>query len=394
MEKKLIFSEVCDYSRYPTGGQLTFAKNLAQVWGPGVALVGCSPDGSHPEGRWSTLEIEGAGEFRFFCVGRFRRPGKKSLVPRRIWGAYKLLKHRKKIGYENFDAVLVQSPEALFTLPRKVLPRTAMRMPGLENPLRISRYFYGKFFAKIYEFLLYRRLTEVKAVLPAADARAIAEFTARSRGKLPPAKVLQFPTRYRADLFHPIHQAEAKRALGWSGEQLTVLTVGRLSKVKGGELMLSAFERFAAVHPNAVMVFVGDGEEENALKAAASRLKYGRAEFAGKLPPEKIALYMNGCDLFVMASHKEGWSTTLVEATACGCVSCATDFSSASEMVRNGVNGFVVTTRDAADFAAHMQKALELDRRGGLEMAREIAKLALPTLKRDLEKALWGEADA
>ena len=89
-----------------------------------------------------------------------------------------------------------------------------------------------------------------------------------------------------------------------------------------------------------------------------------------------------------MGSMMEGWSTTLVEACACGVPCVITDFSSAREMVADGKNGFVVDSRDENVFAERMLSALALDRKKVSEYDKRFSYLAVSNLKEDLLKAL------
>jgi len=82
----------------------------------------------------------------------------------------------------------------------------------------------------------------------------------------------------------------------------------------------------------------------------------------GKKSPEEIALYLNASDLFIMGSYKEGWSTSLMEAIACGVPSCVTEFSSAKEIIVQGENGYVVNEHDEALFVQAMLKAMKMVR--------------------------------
>ena len=108
----------------------------------------------------------------------------------------------------------------------------------------------------------------------------------------------------------------------------------------------------------------------------------------GKKEPSEIALYLNAADLFIMGSLVEGWSTTLVEACACGVPCVVTNFSSAKEMVQNGVNGFVVENRDEVAFAEKMSEALMLNRNNVIEYDKRFEKYAIRYLKKDLLEVL------
>ena len=89
-----------------------------------------------------------------------------------------------------------------------------------------------------------------------------------------------------------------------------------------------------------------------------------------------------------MGSMREGWSTTLVEACACGVPCVVSDFSSSKEMISDGKNGFVVVGRDEKEFAKKMLMALELDRLAVMEYDKRFSCLAVSNLKNDLLNVL------
>jgi glycosyltransferase involved in cell wall biosynthesis len=61
-----------------------------------------------------------------------------------------------------------------------------------------------------------------------------------------------------------------------------------------------------------------------------------------------------------MGSFKEGWSTSLMEAVACGIPVCVTNFSAASDIIHVGVNGYIEEKWDMNEFANLMLKAFAL----------------------------------
>ncbi len=89
-----------------------------------------------------------------------------------------------------------------------------------------------------------------------------------------------------------------------------------------------------------------------------------------------------------MGSFAEGWSTTLVEACACGVPCVVTDFSSAREMVYKGKNGYVVPNRDAALFASRMEDAVALERSKVQDYDKQFDYLAQSKIMEELEKIL------
>jgi glycosyltransferase involved in cell wall biosynthesis len=96
-----------------------------------------------------------------------------------------------------------------------------------------------------------------------------------------------------------------------------------------------------------------------------------------------VAEYINAADVFVLGSHTEGWSTSLVEALACGKPIVTTDVSSANDIVRNGVTGYIVKDRNPEDFNSYIDQALNL--KNVHSISETIAKrYSKATLRNDL----------
>ena len=72
---------------------------------------------------------------------------------------------------------------------------------------------------------------------------------------------------------------------------------------------------------------------------------------------KEIACYLNAADLYIMGSYIEGWATSLMEAIVCVKPVCVTNFGSASDMIENGKNGYVITNHDKTEFVEKMYSA-------------------------------------
>jgi glycosyltransferase involved in cell wall biosynthesis len=131
--------------------------------------------------------------------------------------------------------------------------------------------------------------------------------------------------------------------------------------VKGWDLVLDAFAAVRACARDARLVFVGDGEDRDALMSRASEAGLADAvSVTGFLPPADVATWLNAADVVVVGSHVEGWSIAMLEALGCGKPLVSTDVSGAREMIHDGENGFVVATRDPRAFARAILSAREL----------------------------------
>lgn len=92
-------------------------------------------------------------------------------------------------------------------------------------------------------------------------------------------------------------------------------TVGRLSKVKNHRTLIAAFEKMGRDFPEALLVIVGSGEEEPALRqqVAAAGLNE-RVVFLGYR--NDIPLILNCLDVFLLPSLREGFGLAMLEAMA------------------------------------------------------------------------------
>jgi len=371
---KLLVIEICNFEDYPTGGQLSFVRNMMYSFPEGsLKLVGCSTDSSVPVGEWTNRVIDGK-TYRYFSVMQVNPSIEKPVMPKRLSAFFHLRKHIAEIIKEEYDEIFIQSPEVLFALPGCVLKKTGIDLPGLNNPLRFSRYRLLKPLAGPFEQMFYRRLKSVGRIWATACSSDIEIFVRNSPVCLP--EVIQLPTRYDSAVFKPM--SVCRESLGLNSNDTVIVTVGRLNRGKGWELMLEAFSVSGL---SGCFIFIGNGEDENDIKKKAEELGISsRVILAGRKNLSEIALYLNAADLFVMGSIKEGWSTALVEACACGVPCVVTDFSSASDMIEDGKNGYVVRSRDSSEMAGKMLLALKLIRSEVILYDRRFEHLAVSNL--------------
>ncbi|MBI1808841.1 MAG: glycosyltransferase family 4 protein, partial [Gemmatimonadetes bacterium] len=126
--------------------------------------------------------------------------------------------------------------------------------------------------------------------------------------------------------------------------------IGRLKKYKGVDLVIRAFA--ALRRQDAVLEIAGAGDYRGALETLARSLDLGeRVRFLGFISEEeKIALLRRSWAVS-LASPKEGWGLTNVEAAACGTPVVASDSPGIRESVRDGGTGFLVPHGDTGAMA-------------------------------------------
>lgn len=385
--RKIYIIELCDYEDYPTGGHLSFVKQILKAFGNQVVLIGIST-GMEPVGKWIKKEINGV-VYDYFSVRKFHKDYKKPIIPNRLKYFYYLSKHKTELRFLNNENVFIQGPEVLFAIRNWGIKNICFRSPGVVNMLVSSRFWYAKYFKGIYEKLLFLSLQKVSTILASADQNSIIDFCQRSKNRIHPEQVIHFPTRIDTNIFKPADRTLARTRLKIDQEKKVIVTTGRISMLKGWKFMIDCFVLFRKAFPDSVFYFLGDGEDRSKLEKCVSERHLSEyVSLKGNLEPQSIALYLNACDLYIMGSYIEGWSTSLVEAIACGVPVCTSDFGSANDLISKGLNGFVNDRRDENEFAEQMKQALNLPKEALIKKSAEMQKYSVDYLKTDL-LAIW-----
>lgn len=158
-----------------------------------------------------------------------------------------------------------------------------------------------------------------------------------------------------------------------SSKPLHVVWVGRLADPKDPVTLLRAVAELPA---GALRLdILGDGPLRPELESLAAELGVrSSVEFHGEVTDVPRRLARAGA--FVLASRSEGMPISILEAMAAGLPVVASDVGGISEVVVDGVTGFVVPPRDPAALAAALDRLLDDDGgraalgRAGWERAR------------------------
>jgi glycosyltransferase involved in cell wall biosynthesis len=137
-----------------------------------------------------------------------------------------------------------------------------------------------------------------------------------------------------------------------------MIGMGRLVPQKGFDLLLEAFSRVAASHPEWSVKILGDGPLKAQLEGQAEALGLkGRVAFAG--PVANPFPELRAADLFVFPSRFEGFGSALCEAMACGLPAISFDCAAGPrDIIRHEVDGLLVPPEDVAALAAAMDRLM------------------------------------
>lgn len=380
----ILYIEGCNFEDFPVGGQLTFAKQLLEVFGNKLFLVGIVTD-EFPIGSWQKKNINDI-EYNYFALFNASKTAKKPFLPRRLRVLLALLKHKKKIKQISADLVLTRSPEVIIPVSKWGYRKVCYYFAGTGNPLAISRRWYGRVLSGFYDRFFFPSLKKVNIILAAADTENINRTIVRSKGILEQGDIIQFPTRIDTTIFKKMDMNLCREKLKIEKDKTVITTTGRLHWAKGWKLMLDAFRIFLQQNENSVLYLIGDGNEKNSIiNYINDNGLIPKVKLLGFQSHQNIAEYLNASDLFIMGSLMEGWATSLVEAKACGVPVCTTNFSSAHDIINHNTDGYVVERRDAKLFSEKMLDALNLKINPDL-LEKEMQRYSLSALKNDFLK--------
>lgn len=126
-------------------------------------------------------------------------------------------------------------------------------------------------------------------------------------------------------------------------DKLIMCSVGRLSRDKGSFELLEAFGKIAEERKDIALMMVGDTEGEIPMHLVPIT-KHERVVFTGYA--NEVYKYMGACDVLVHPSYREGFSMVIQEAMAMQLAVVTTDIPGPSEVIEEGVTGYLVQPRD------------------------------------------------
>ena len=137
-----------------------------------------------------------------------------------------------------------------------------------------------------------------------------------------------------------------------------VMAMGRLSRQKGFDLLLTAFAKVAAKNPGWRLMILGEGEQRPELERLIESLGLrDRVALPGRIKNPFPVL--RRAKLFALPSRHEGFGNALIEAMGCGVAVVAADCPSGpGEIVRGGESGVLVPAGDAGALAGALGRLM------------------------------------
>ena len=149
----------------------------------------------------------------------------------------------------------------------------------------------------------------------------------------------------------------ARELLGLAPDQPVVMTVGRLTVMKGHRHLVDAVPELATRFPGLAVLILGQGHLHARLTAQAEALGVGGAvRLLGHRSDARALL--DAADVFVLPSRHEGMPLVALEAMEAGLPVVATRVIGSEEVVADGETGLLVPPEDPAALSAALAALL------------------------------------
>jgi glycosyltransferase involved in cell wall biosynthesis len=160
------------------------------------------------------------------------------------------------------------------------------------------------------------------------------------------------------------------------------LYLGRLKKYKRVDIVIRAFAELNVAE--ATLEIAGTGDYRAALEGLVKSLGVtDRVKFLGFVPEDEKVHLLRRAWAAALASPKEGWGISNLEAAACGTPVIATNSPGIRESVIDGETGFLVPQDDIHGMAAAMR---------GIVVSRDLVDVLGNAARRFAETFTWERA--
>ena len=194
-----------------------------------------------------------------------------------------------------------------------------------------------------------------------SDSEGVKDRLVRGYGYAP-EKIKVVHIGVDTERFSPASQ-ETRRALRENlqipSAACVVVSTARLYLIKRVDRLIHAFGALSARHNNLWLLLTGDGPLRDELHNLAKSVNNSaNIRFLGHV--DDVGPILQASDIYVLPSDEEGFGIALVEAMACKLVCVATRTIGPSEIVEDGVTGFL-TERSGNGILQGLDQALRLN---------------------------------
>ncbi|MDP2159179.1 MAG: glycosyltransferase family 4 protein, partial [Flavobacterium sp.] len=169
---------------------------------------------------------------------------------------------------------------------------------------------------------------------------------------------------------------------------LNIISIGRTHWKKGYTYALDAMPFLQQQNSSFQYSLLGVRPSEELLFQLNDLNLYHHVVFKDAVPFEQVIQEIRNADVLLLPSVEEGIANVVLEAMALGTLVVTTACGGMTEVVTDGVNGFVVPVRNPKAIAAALMKVSELT----LEDYQRMTKAARNTIEKNFTEQQMVEA--
>lgn len=181
-------------------------------------------------------------------------------------------------------------------------------------------------------------------------------ITARLKSYLPARKKMDWIITIHNSLPKEFETINPEGSWGTTlpkGSRWEFISVGRLTRRKGFDILVKALPPVIKAFPNAHLTIIGEGGERKALEDLINDLNLiDSVTLVGRTSNVKEFLLRS--DIFILPSFTEGLPTVMLEAIACGVPVIATRLPGVMEVIKDNQTGWLVTPGNVEEISKVM----------------------------------------
>jgi len=187
------------------------------------------------------------------------------------------------------------------------------------------------------------------------------------------------------ELIPPLSDPERysiRRDISGDASRTLILSVGRLTPIKGFSDLIAAFNDLHQSHPSACLVIAGEGDQRPSLEAQIGKLNLaGHVFLLGAR--QDVPRLLGSADLYVNSSLIEGLPVSVLEAMAAGLPVIATRVGDNPNVVIPGT-GLLVDPHQPEQMASALRSLLD-----NPELCVQLGRKGRDRIAKDFNRARW-----
>jgi glycosyltransferase involved in cell wall biosynthesis len=167
-------------------------------------------------------------------------------------------------------------------------------------------------------------------------------------------------TRFSDTSINAEQMLTIKQGINFDANCFYLLAVGRLVFDKGIEELVAVFEKLYATNNNLRLLLVGDFEQHLDPLSLETQLQIKNHQAIFHIAwSDKVEYYMAACNLFVHASHREGFPNVLLQAGAMSCPIVCSDIDGNIDIIKHQKTGLIFRVKNKEDLFEKIKFAIE-----------------------------------